>query len=414
MNPCTLKSMESVEPSKKCRGKTSFDDLPPETAIDTFSRLPVKTLIRSTLVSKAWSSLIANPNFVSTQIRRSISCCDKTAVLIVPTDISMSGKKNCSLISVKTGSVIDKHKIPFDTRSGTLNLVGSVNGLLCLTDLKNQYAYKDFYLWNPSVRKWKFLGSSTLRGRAVAGFGFHESTKDYRVIRVQYPANKKRKKSGKLAPKVEVFSLQINKWRKVENPTVPRVVFGPGTNINSSVYWIDKVYTRKYLEEVWILSFDFNSEVFGQLKLPDDVRYCLGEEAFFKLMKFEGSLSVCVYRLSDPIGSDSDELSQPCCIWLMTQEDGIISWTVRFRVVLNELGCPYNITRNGTLIMVSLSDERPNRSIMSCDLKNMDYKCLVYDNPLDKNVTMLATIDTCFIESFVMQLGEDELLKSPR
>lgn len=85
--------MESVEPSKKCRGKTSFDDLPPETAIDTFSRLPVKTLIRSTLVSKAWFSLIANPNFVSTQIRRSISCCDKTAVLIVPTDISMSEKK---------------------------------------------------------------------------------------------------------------------------------------------------------------------------------------------------------------------------------------------------------------------------------------------------------------------------------
>lgn len=404
--------MGSIAPSKKCRSKTSFDDLPLETAIDTFLRLPVKTLIRSTWVSKTWNSLIANPNFVSAQIRRSISCCDKTAVLIVPTDISISDKTYCSLTSVETGHVIDKYEIPFNTRSGTLKLVGSINGLLYLTDLESQYAYQDLYLWNPSVRKYKCVVSSCLRGRAVAGFGFHEPTHDYRVVRIEYPAKKKRNKRGKLAPKVEIFSLQVNKWRSIETPTVPRVVLGSGTTINSSAYWINNLHTRTYHEEVWILSFDFNNEVFGQLKLSDDVRYCLGEAALFKLMQFEGSLSVCVYKVGDSIGGDSNGLSQPCCIWLMRQEDGIISWTIRFKVVLNELGCPYKITRSGTLIMMSLFYGSPNRSIMSCDLNSMQYKYLEFDNPLVKNVTTPATIDTCFIESLVMHVGGDELLKS--
>lgn len=128
---------------------------------------------------------------------------------------------------------------------------------------------------------------------------------------------------------------------------------------------------------------------------------------------FEGSLSVCVNKISRSTDG-SHGLSVPCCIWLMRQEDSIISWTIRFRVVLNKLVWPYKITRHGALIMMSVPVENPDRSIISCDLKSMHYKCLVQDNPVDENVFVPATVDTCFIESLAMHVGGDELLKSAK
>ena len=49
---------------------TTFHDLPEETTAEIFSRLSVKDLIKSSSVNKAWYSLINNPSFISSQIRK--------------------------------------------------------------------------------------------------------------------------------------------------------------------------------------------------------------------------------------------------------------------------------------------------------------------------------------------------------
>lgn len=84
-------------------------------------------------------------------------------------------------------------------------------------------------------------------------------------------------------------------------------------------YWLNTRLSRGYNEEGWLLSFDFNSEVFGSIKLPPNVRYCLGVKANFRLLKIEGKLVVCV--LIERKGTYGTR-SQPCYIWLMSHEDG--------------------------------------------------------------------------------------------
>nr|POF20086.1 f-box protein cpr30 [Quercus suber] len=48
-----------------------WESLPSEIATDIFLRLPIKSIIICTSVSKAWKSLIQNPTFISTHLHHS-------------------------------------------------------------------------------------------------------------------------------------------------------------------------------------------------------------------------------------------------------------------------------------------------------------------------------------------------------
>lgn len=93
---------------------TSFDDLPQEMATNIFLRLPVKSLVRSTLVNKKWYSLITNPHFISSQIKLASSHSHDNVVLFIPHVISQ--EMHCSLISAETSKVFEKFEVPFTTR----------------------------------------------------------------------------------------------------------------------------------------------------------------------------------------------------------------------------------------------------------------------------------------------------------
>lgn len=392
--------------SRNGESNTSFNDLPSEMAVYILLRLPVKSLIRSTLVSKTWYSLIINPNFISSQIAHSVSSCDDKSVLIIPTHISH--RNYCTLVSTETGYVFDKYEIPFTTKTGTLKLVGSVNGIVCVTDLRSSYVP---YLWNPCLRKYKIVQSTCFsenllrgwgKGACALGLGFHQPSCDYRVVRIVSCLDDKGDLVEKVLPKAEVFSLRMNKWREIENTIGPRLAsFKHTTTVNSISYSLHTHRLETYSEEVWILSFDFNNEVFGQMKLPDHVRYCFGGTAYFNLMKIEGSLCVCVF--SNCVSGDIR--TEPCCIWVMRNEDGIVSWTKRFNVVLKDFGFPLQITKSGSLVMLSLTSNSLANSIMSCNLKSLQSKYLGFDNSFDKEVKLPATVDTSFMESLVMHAG---------
>ncbi|KAL8109569.1 hypothetical protein AgCh_025615 [Apium graveolens] len=138
------------------------------------------------------------------------------------------------------------------------------------------------YLWNPCLRKYKCIESTCFsadlfldsgKRSSVIGLGFHERTNDYRVIRIVSCVDNKNVLVSKVVPKVEVFSLRMNEWREIQNPIGPRLsLFKFRKTVNSIMYGLSSSHPEKYSDEVGILSFDFNNEVFGQLKLPDDVR----------------------------------------------------------------------------------------------------------------------------------------------
>ena len=164
-------------------------------------------------------------------------------------------------------------------------------------------------------------------------------------------------------------------------------------------------------EQLRILSFNFDTEAFGELlKLPDEVSSCVGQAAEFKLMEFEGLLCVCVfdfqYRSSGQLFS----------IWSMRSENGVISWSLRFRFLLKEgESRPLNITKSGSLIIQSYGDYHRGSSarIFSCNLKSIHDRDIGFSKFEYTKYWVISTVDTHFMESLVMYEGDQKsVLKS--
>lgn len=417
----------STKNTNNSQSTTSFSDLPPDFVVEIFSRLPAKTLIRSSLVSKTWYSLIVNPNFISAQIRHYVSSSDNNAVLIIPPYIPE--QRHAYLISAQTGSVIEKFEVPFNTVTGSLKVLGSINGLLLLTDLHGQHDCRDLYLWNPSVRMHRVVVSSCFKKLVNnredsyynVGLGFCKSSSDYKVVRIVYKVDSKMRRFGDVAPQVEIYSLRRRTWTRMKDPKVPRLVSANGTCVNGSYYWLaeakpgtqDVDKTKCALDELWVLSFDFDTEMFGELKLSDEICKCASKIGQCQLMVFEGSLCVCVFGREQSNGVTS----YPYYIWAMRQENGGIFWDLRFKVGLEQSGWPMNITKSGMLVIESCPLQRLDMtSIFSRDLKSNRYKNLGFGKcgGIEDDVMYLvapATVDTSFVESFVMYEGGKSVVK---
>ncbi|KAK9289337.1 hypothetical protein L1049_007492 [Liquidambar formosana] len=153
---------------------SSEKDLPHDVVIEILSRLPVKTLLRFRCVCKSWYATITHPSFITTHLNR------------------ISSYNNHGYLQNSSFDPNEKSKwfeTPFNCRpSYYLNLVGSVNGILCLVDERTYFGSRTVYLWNPSIRKFKILPSpstihhhSNRKNPVVFGFGFHRWSNDYKV-----------------------------------------------------------------------------------------------------------------------------------------------------------------------------------------------------------------------------------------
>ncbi|KAM7481798.1 hypothetical protein LguiB_006381 [Lonicera macranthoides] len=129
----------------------------------------------------------------------------------------------------------------------------------------------------------------------VTGFGFHEGTNDYKIVRIFYRVQDCIELFGKLAPKVEVYSMRTDSWRSV-GVNVPRLL----------------------------------SQT-AMLRLPPNYRLGVGERPSVVIMEFKGLVSVCVYELSLR-GGDR------CSVWVMKDNGDSVSWTKQFKVVFKESG----------------------------------------------------------------------------
>uniref|UniRef100_A0A162AMU1 F-box domain-containing protein n=1 Tax=Daucus carota subsp. sativus TaxID=79200 RepID=A0A162AMU1_DAUCS len=418
--------MGSTESSKNAKRKSSFDDLPLETVFDILLKLPVKSIIRSTLVNKTWHSIITNPNFISAHIQRSRSCCDESAMLLVPFTGSL--ENYCSLVSTDTSSLIQKYEIPF-TRRSLEPFYASLHGLVLFS------SRSELYLWNPSLRTHRALVTSNPFDKRsyrrstrilLAGLGFHKPTNDYRVVMAFSGVDEKGKVYEEVAPRAGIYSLREHAWKELKNSKVPRLIREDETYVDGRFYWLGtmllpETYDGWYLnslpyrpdpEQLRILSFNFDTEEFGELlKLPDEVSSCVGQATEFRLMEFEGSLCVCVSDIKYDSGG------QLFYIWSMRSENGVISWSLRFRFLLKVRAArPLNITKSGSLIIESFGDYSnwSTRILISRNLKSMhDRDIGIFKFEEYAENSSISTVGTHFMESLVMYEGDQKsLLKS--
>ncbi|CAM8986094.1 unnamed protein product [Rhodiola kirilowii] len=186
--------------------------LPLEIFSDILSRLRPKELLRFKTVSKAWFSLISDPNFVKQHFRK--SAVDRRLKIVAKI---ASGRKYGfvpikSLLSVENETRVSEYE-EVDICCPKSRIVGSCNGLICLTA-----GDSEIFVLNPSIRKLRKLPTSGIRERlgslchrgVIYGFGYDEVNDDYNVVMMVSAIG-----IGYHTREVEVYSMRSNRWKRV-------------------------------------------------------------------------------------------------------------------------------------------------------------------------------------------------------
>lgn len=273
--------------------------LPEEIFFKILERLPVKSLLQCGCVCQSRKTLIRSPDFISAHLETSVmkKACD---YLLIETS-----KRDCfSICCAETFSKCLDVKVPL---SHFYAVIGSCNGLLCMSD------FISIYLWNPSIRKIKRLPIGVIQDTTYVvaiGFGFHRSKNDYKVVRVMRFERKEFE--------VEVYSLRLNSWRKISVvPPDVSVSEDKCVFLNGVVYWSTR---EPFQGSTFILSFDFGSEEFRRIMLPHEVRIMLHHvRTSFR------HIHIRVFKKSFPSSIDEDKMGNR--VGFMTY--GFLKWILR-------------------------------------------------------------------------------------
>ena len=129
--------------------------------LNILARLPVKSIIKFRCVCKAWYSSITELHFIFTHLINNNNKKDKDVDYLVR--IQHANEKAmypcyystvCTVTCDRTFNRIFEYQITNDFPIEFVHIVGSCNGVLCLTDFRSSDPYGNaIYLWNPSIKK---------------------------------------------------------------------------------------------------------------------------------------------------------------------------------------------------------------------------------------------------------------------
>lgn len=265
-------------------------------------RLPIKTLIRFKSVSKCWYSIISSPQFGNAHFKlRPFSL--STQCLFVKA--GQSFKLFCydddddEIVGYFGSKGFIEIYTDFDLHDNDLHLVGSIDGLVCLSSLLGF-----FIVWNPITHQFRKISDPYVQSyRCSWGFGYTSFDNDYKIIRIVE------------MPKMmaHVFSLRANQWRRIDDKLYMHL-FSSGTNmsaipaslsfltrrgvlVNETMYWIvdnTQVPGRK------IIAFDLVLEAFDVFPYLNLISSGLYYDDHL-LCVMGGCLSSCRVNLSDDV-----------------------------------------------------------------------------------------------------------------
>ncbi|OMP10163.1 hypothetical protein COLO4_04758 [Corchorus olitorius] len=304
------------------------DFVPQEVIFQILSHLPVETLINCTLVCKEWYALITSSSFINAHLAKTLA---KPLISqpILTRRFTDSPKKEHYFLHLNHKSLDTCQAIKKSPLKPIENLyprvVGTVNGLICLSD--DLFGYTDkILLWNPLVRRSMELPMPNVNYKDVGphsfilGFGFDAKKNDYKVVRLLYPQSEEGN-----PPKVEVFSVMEKKWRMISGEGIKFCFVEPGWTqcfLNGRVHWIAYEKNTRGGGRNWVLLFDMEDEKFRKMKLPQPVDTTNPMNVFISVTR--GVLTVCsYYSLSLDIEADD----RYCDIWEKTQTGWVVGLT---------------------------------------------------------------------------------------
>ncbi|KAK4253319.1 hypothetical protein QN277_010642 [Acacia crassicarpa] len=303
----------------------SAGDFPPEILVEVLHRLPVKSLVKFTSVSKAWNSLITNQTFIFDHLNRTIQASNGNGSLFLQLHHQTIECSDPYFDHHEEFYSLDSDNQQIDHFSverfplsrlivwGRSTVVGSCDGLICVFD--SSLCHSDtLIIWNPSIRKYMVLPEPivtcmTGNNPLLFGFGFDSRNKDYKVIRI--------------FPQVEVYSLASRSWKNITNRAPPFLHCKPPQKttqvfVNGVVHWVVCRRCNGQIQN-FILTFDVVEEMFGELMLPPHLR-----ESTSVLSVLEGGKYLSVLH-------SHSEANQGCFrIWIMREYGVVETWSELF------------------------------------------------------------------------------------
>ncbi|XP_059665480.1 F-box protein CPR1-like [Cornus florida] len=305
------------------------DYLPEDVLIDIFTRLPIKTLLQIRCVCKSLYALINNPSFITAHINRTISHTNTPLLLL---NYHIDKKEHYSI------HCDDKTFVECTVCHSSisyLRVVGSCNGLICLSD--DIHGYTDLIiLWNPAIDKSVTLTFASDSHECVLGFGFDSRANDYKVVRIVYLHDS-------FESEVDVYELSTGLWRSIGTaaPLYHMILCHLShVFVNGASHWI-AIEENRYL----ILSFDMGSEVFKEIMLPSSISN--GNKLKLSVARFGESLSLFHYGEEELIWMTS----KSCCIWVMKEYGVVSSWTKLFTVGLRGISKVLGFRKTGEVLV---------------------------------------------------------------
>ncbi|XP_050282197.1 F-box protein CPR1-like isoform X4 [Quercus robur] len=353
------------------------NDLPDDIVLNILTRLPAKSVIRFRCVCKTWDSSITTPNFISTHLNNFAHDHDNDNgdgyIIHMPLETNSSNRAVCTVAFDRTFDRISEIEVPFDLPSGSIQIVGSCNGLLCIA-CTSGLDISDYviYLWNPSIRKFKRLPDSCLGklGFVTLGFAYHSENNDYKVLRISSYSIE----GSPIPDKVEVYTLSLDSWRRVGMSLRANLMelnycsLLPLPLVSGALHWISCVVEgEEERKSVVIVSFDVNSEEFRMLRIPDGAMSTVGYQT--RLASFKGKLAFL---------TGVDQYS----IWVMREYGVLESWNKLFVVPLERFPHCIAFTMCGSLLTHYRETNNREEKFVLVDTETLHEKDFDIQQPL--------------------------------
>ncbi|KAK6134291.1 hypothetical protein DH2020_031981 [Rehmannia glutinosa] len=289
--------------------------------INILHRLPIKTLLRCTSVCKSWYSLITAPEFISSHLKFAAA----SPFLLLRRCVRNS--EGYDLFSDdECFTPRATLEFPFRSINSFLTIIGSCNGVLCLSDDRVYYMHT-IILWNPCVKKSILLPKPNPIYNSYGtfaqslGFGFDPVSNDYKVIRITYVD------CVRGHPQVELYKLSTGVWQDMSYLELDHVIYNKSRQayVNGATHWV-----ARYMDSYdLIVFFDMCHEVFGEMLLP--VSLVNNDHMRSKdLVVYMESLALILWNMNG---------AEPCfCVWVMKEYGVQESWIKHFSFDFHDFG----------------------------------------------------------------------------
>uniref|UniRef100_A0A2N9FYF7 F-box domain-containing protein n=1 Tax=Fagus sylvatica TaxID=28930 RepID=A0A2N9FYF7_FAGSY len=312
-------------------------------------RLPIKSIITCTSVSKTWKFLIQNRTFISTHLHHSNN--NNHYLLFRLYEDGEDIKEQYFLHNDDDFTEHTRFDFPLKSHNDKpifgVGVVGTCNSMICLSH-NTSLCFDEYFLWNPCVRKFVKLPSPNgtllsshvgMETRVYMGFGFDSKNNDYKVVRVLFHIQTD---IPEYQCEVEVYSLSTGEWRMVTVSLPNCDLFlhtKPKGSVNGALHWLAYRHTDDRNIHCFILAFDLGDEVFREIVLPE-------------IMGFGDGANISVYGNSIAFFLMKECLNvRRQIIWVMKEYGVVSSWTKVLTIDDYVPGHAEGFRRNGEVLL---------------------------------------------------------------